>query len=438
MDPTPPAIARRIPPTRMGADFHRFWAAGTFTNLGDGLLSTALPLIAATLTHDPLAVSGLVVARFLPWLVIAPFTGVLLDRVDRLRAMFAANALAATIVAALAVTVATSTVTLGVMYAALFAVTCCETVSDPASRIAVTRLVPSRLLDRANGRLEGGRLVAQDCVARPVGGALFAAAAVLPVAGTAVSYALCAVLTALVVASLRRSGAAGQTGRGGAGRTDPLRGAAAGVGRQLREGFGHVLADPLMRALAFNNAAMMIGLQMGTAVLVLHVQREWGVGAAYFGLFTASLAVGGILGAVCAARFISGIGRRAVLLGGYTCGGSGLALMALLPNAYLGAVVWAVVGLCLALTNIAGSLLFQTMVPDHLRGRASAAFRALGWGLAPVGALVGGLLGRVDLSLPYLVGGLTMVGAAVVFRRALGEFARRSDQAAADLAATNG
>ncbi|GAB2526371.1 MFS transporter [Nocardiopsis aegyptia] len=428
MDTTPvPATAR--PTTRLGADFHRFWAAGTLTNLGDGILSTALPLIAATLTHDPLAVSGLLVARFLPWLLVAPFAGVLIDRVDRLRAMAVANALAAVVVASLAVTVATSTVTLGVMYAALFAVTCCETVTDPASRIAVTRLVPSRLLDRANSRLEGGRLVAQDCVARPLGGALFAVAAVLPVAGTAVSYALCAVLTVLVVVSLRRSG------RGGTGRAEPVRGAAVGAGRQLREGCAYVLGDPLMRSLAFNNAAMMIGLQMGTAVLVLHVRQEWGVGAAYFGLFTSSLAVGGVLGAVCAARLVARIGRRAVLLGGYTVGGLALALMALVPDAYLGAMVWAVVGACLALTNIAGSLLFQTMVPDHLRGRASAAFRALGWGLAPVGALTGGLIGRVDLSLPYLVGGLTMVGAAVVFRRALTEFAHRSDAAAADLAA---
>ncbi|WP_304450869.1 MFS transporter [Nocardiopsis sp. YSL2] len=430
MDPTPvPANAHRAPTTRLGTDFHRFWAAGTLTNLGDGILSTALPLIAATLTHDPLAVSGLAVVRFLPWLLFAPFAGVLIDRVDRMRAMAVANALAAVVVAALTITVATSTATLGVMYAALFAVTCCETVTDPASRIAVTRLVPGRLLDRANSRLEGGRLVAQDCVARPLGGALFAVAAVLPVAGTALSYALCAVLTILIVVSRRRSG------RVGTGRTEPVRGAAVSASRQLREGFGHVFGNPLMRALALNNAAMMIGLQMGTAVLVLHVRHEWGVGAAYFGLFTSSLAVGGVLGAVCAAPLIARLGRRAVLLGGYTVGGLGLALMALLPDAYLGAVVLAVVGLCLALTNIAGSLLFQTMVPDHLRGRASAAFRALGWGLAPVGALAGGLLGRVDLSLPYLVGGLTMVVAVVVFRRVLTEFARRSDESAANLAA---
>jgi hypothetical protein len=59
MPPTRPrATSRRAPAARLGADFHRFWAAGALTNLGDGVLFTALPLIAATLTQDPLAVSA--------------------------------------------------------------------------------------------------------------------------------------------------------------------------------------------------------------------------------------------------------------------------------------------------------------------------------------------------------------------------------------------
>jgi hypothetical protein len=41
----------------------------------------------------------------------------------------------------------------------------------------------------------------------------------------------------------------------------------------------------------------------------------------------------------------------------------------------------------------------------------------------------------VDLSLPYLAGGLVMVAAVVVFHRAVAECARRSDEAAAGLAA---
>ncbi|WP_159945490.1 MULTISPECIES: MFS transporter [unclassified Nocardiopsis] len=421
MDTAPPAV----PPSRerLGSAFARFWAAGTLTNLGDGTLATALPLIAATLTSDPLAVSGLAAARFLPWLLVAPLAGVLLDRVDRLRAMAVANAVAATAVGVLTVVILTGHASLWSLYATLFAVVCCETVSDPASRIGVVRLVPARLLDRANGRAEAGRLVAQDFAARPVAGVLFAVAAVLPVAGAALSYALCAVLVAVVVALLRRRPP-------GAAVPEPDPGAEprAGVLRSLREGFGYVFGDPLLGRLALVNAATMAGVQTGTAVLVLHVQHVLGVPPALFGLFLASSAVGGLLGAVCASRLMARTGRAAMTTGGYTGLGLCLVLVGVLPNAYLGALLWAVLGLCVAASNIAAAPLLQTVVPDRLRGRASAAFRTVGWGAAPLGALLGGLLGRIDLALPFVAGGLLVTCTALLLRRAVAEGARLCDR----------
>ncbi|WP_285731313.1 MFS transporter [Nocardiopsis sp. ATB16-24] len=410
---------------RLGATFHRFWAAGTLTNLGDGMLATALPLIAATLTHDPLAVSGLMVARFLPWLLVAPFAGVLLDRVDRFRAMTVANVVAATAVGLLTVAILTGHASLWVLYATLFVVICCETVTDPASRLGVVRLVPSGLLDRANGRLEGGRLVAQDFVAAPVAGVLFVVAAVLPVAGVALSYALCAALVATIVVILRRTPQKEATPGGGD------QALARGVWASLREGFGHVFGDPLLRRLACTNAGLMIGGQMGAAVLVLYVQHTLGVPPALFGLFLASSAVGGLLGSLWTSRLIGLVGRRAVMMGGYVGTGVCFVLMGVLPNAYAAALAWGISGLCLAASNIAASLFFQTVIPDHLRGRASTAFRAIGWGTAPLGALAGGLLGRIDLALPFVAGGLVSVGTALLLRKAVAECARLCDEAVA-------
>ncbi|ASU59352.1 MFS transporter [Nocardiopsis dassonvillei] len=419
----------------LGGLFHRFWAAGTLTNLGDGMLATALPLIAATLTHDPLAVSGLVVARFLPWLLVAPFAGVLLDRVDRLRAMTVSSTVAAIAVTALAVLVATGGATLWALYATIFVVVCCETVTDPVTRITVARIVPGRLLDRANSRLEGGRLVAQDCVATPVAGVLFAVAAALPVAGTALTYALCAVLVVTVALMLRRVPAPAEpTESNGSAESGEGAGSGQGVLRSLREGFAHVFGQPLTRGLAFNNAGSMIGIQMATSVLVLYAQEVLGVPAALYGLFLASIAIGGVLGAVLASRLVAGLGRRSVMMGGYLGMGACLLTVGLVPNAWSAALAWGLMGLCLTVTNVSGSLFFQAVVPSHVRARAAAAFRMVGWGLSPVGALLGGLLGRIDLALPFLVGGLVMVATPLVFRRAVAECARLSDEAVASAA----
>jgi hypothetical protein len=41
----------------LGAGFARLWTAAAISNVGDGVYVTALPLLAATLTRDPLGVS---------------------------------------------------------------------------------------------------------------------------------------------------------------------------------------------------------------------------------------------------------------------------------------------------------------------------------------------------------------------------------------------
>ncbi|WAE75334.1 MFS transporter [Streptomonospora nanhaiensis] len=415
-------------PAPLGGPFHRFWAATVATNLGDGVLATVLPLVAATLTHDPLAVSGLLVARYLPWLLLGPFSGVLLDRVDRLRAMAVSTAVSAVTIAGLAVAVAAGQATLWVLYAAMFLVMSCETVTDPASRLLVTRVVARDRLDRANGRMEGGRLVVQDCLGSPVGGLLFAVAAVAPVAGAAGAYALCAVLVLGLVPRLRRSGPVPGAEDAGAGPGDgaPRRSAV----EDLVGGFRYVFGHGVLRRLMVANAGMMIGIQMGMAVLVLFARDELGVPAALYGLFVGGIAVGGLLGSALTARLVTALGRRAVMMAGYLGVAAAAVAMGLSPHALVALPAWAFLGFCLAVSNIAGSPYFQVVVPVHVRGRASTVFRTVGWGLSPVGAFLGGLLGRIDLALPFVAGGLVMAVAVLHARHAVADAARACDEAA--------
>ncbi|MBE2999625.1 MFS transporter [Nocardiopsis sp. HNM0947] len=405
----------------LGPAFGGLWGAGAATNLGDGMLATALPLIAAALTQDPLAVAGLTIARFLPWLLVAPFSGVLLDRVDRLRAMVVSNSVAAATVALLALAVLTGNHTVWLLYAALFVVICCETVTDPATRITVTRVVGRPDLDRANGRAEGARTVTQDFVGPPVAGMLFAVVAVLPVAGVALSYALSALLAVLVLALLRRRPEL---------RREPVAehtGTEAGVWTSLREGLAHIRHDRLLPALMLVNAACMIGIQCATAVKVLYVQNVLGVPAALYGVFLASLAVGGLAGAVVSARLVRVLGRRTVMFGGYLGFSAGLMLMGAVPSVWTAVPALALTGLAMTASNIAASPFMQIVVPEHLRGRVSAAFRTIAWGLAPIGALLGGLLGRIDLALPYLAGPLITITVVWLLRHRISEAARAMD-----------
>jgi hypothetical protein len=52
-------------------------------------------------------------------------------------------------------------------------------------------------------------------------------------------------------------------------------------------------------------------------------------------------------------------------------------------------------GLGMTVFRVAQISVRQTLVPDGLLGRVGGALHLLGWGIAPFGALIGGVLGQV-------------------------------------------
>ena len=89
----------------LGPRFWRLYASSATSNRADGIGRTALPLLAASYTRDPVLVAGLTSFAFLPWLLFALVSGAVVDRVDRRYAMSAANAVRALSLGVLAVLV---------------------------------------------------------------------------------------------------------------------------------------------------------------------------------------------------------------------------------------------------------------------------------------------------------------------------------------------
>jgi hypothetical protein len=55
----------------LGSLFWRLFLSSSTSNLADGIGRIALPLLAATLTRDPLLISAVSALTFLPWLLFA-------------------------------------------------------------------------------------------------------------------------------------------------------------------------------------------------------------------------------------------------------------------------------------------------------------------------------------------------------------------------------
>ncbi|WJK35902.1 MFS transporter [Solwaraspora sp. WMMA2065] len=99
----------------LGRPFWRFWSAATLANNGDGIRLAALPLLALSLTGDPLGLAVVATAQTLPWLVAGLAAGTLADRVAPRTLLAAADTVRALLLVALVATVATGTATIALV-----------------------------------------------------------------------------------------------------------------------------------------------------------------------------------------------------------------------------------------------------------------------------------------------------------------------------------
>ncbi len=273
-------------PQPLGAAFWALWAASGLSNLADGVLKIALPLIALRHTESPTLLAGLAIALSLPWLLFALPAGALADRSDRRRIMLAANAARASLLAALVLALLTGVDPLWALYLAAFGIGCSETAYDTSAQSILPQVVPRPVLSRANGRLLAVELTANQFIGPPLGGALVVVGATLSLAVPAALW-VCAVGALLFVrGSFRVDRATSSTMRA-----------------DIAEGPYFLWSRPLLRALA----AMVGGFNFASnAAFAVFVLFAVGPGSAMklsepgFGVLLTAIAVGSVLGSLLA------------------------------------------------------------------------------------------------------------------------------------------
>ncbi|MEX0950717.1 MAG: MFS transporter, partial [Gammaproteobacteria bacterium] len=166
----------------------------------------------------------------------------------------------------------------------------------------------------------------------------------------------------------------------------------------------------------------LIGLTgMPYAVLMpIFADRILGGGPDALGLLMSASGIGALTGALtlAARRNVYGLGRWvAVAASGF---GICLILFSLSRSFWLSAVILIVTGFMMMVEMSASNTLIQTMVPDKLRGRVMAVYSMMFMGMAPLGALVGGMLAEsIGAPLTVMFGGSMCMLGGLVFAIAL-------------------
>jgi MFS family permease len=370
---------------RLGVPFWQLWSASTLSNLADGLVKIALPLVAVTVTDSPALVAGVALAVTLPWLLFALPVGALTDRVDRRIAMVTANVARAAAVAVLAVAVAlgleSSVAAIWVLYLVALLLGTAEVVYDTCAQSILPQVVSRDRLPRANGRLIAAELTANEFVGPPLGGLLVAA-------GIAAAFATPAVLWAAAVGALLLL-------RGGFAvpREEPTT-----LRADVAEGLRYLWRHRLLRTLATMTGLFNFATNATFAVFVLYAvgpDSAMGLTEAGYGLVFATIAAGSLVGALLADPIIRRLGRSRSMLLGILGGVVTVGIPALTSNALVIAAAFLLGGLTNSLWNVVAVSLRQRITPDRILGRINSSYRLVAWGTRPLGAAAGGLLGEL-------------------------------------------
>jgi MFS family permease len=383
--------------SKLDRSFWNLFTASATASCADGITKVALPLLAVSLTGDPVLIAGLTTCSFLPWLLFGLLGGALVDRADRRRAMSTANIARTALLGALVLLIATGAGSILVLYAAAFALGLCQVVYDSAVRAILPQIVDRQDLDKANSWLTVEETVGQSFIGPPLGAALFGWFRAVPFIGSVIGFALAAFLILTVPGRFRIERAEPTTLR-------------ADIGEGLRWLWRH----PLLRGLTILSGLFAGLLSMATSLNVLYAVNTLHLEPSIYGLLFTVLGIGGLAGSAAVGPLTARLGRPRMLVIAAAIAPVMCVLLGTVANLWTAGVWFFGIAAGVTMWNVLSMSLRQAMIPAELLGRVLSVNRVVLWGGIPLGALAGGVLAdgtRVPVA--FLVSGLAQL--AVVF-----------------------
>jgi len=354
----------------MGPAFNRLWASSLVSNLADGVLMAAAPLLAITLTDSTVLISAIGAMVMLPWLLFAMPIGVMVDRVDRRFILAGSNAIRSAVIGAVALGIATDHITIYWLIFSGFIIGVCEVATDTTAQSLIPQILDEEHYEKGNSRLQISETVIQGFIGSPLSGFLYAFAIWLPF-------------------------------------------------------FINSIGQKVLRRLVLTTATIGVCYSAGTATMVLFIIKELELSPKYFGVVLSIQGVGALLGAIVAPKASMKFGRSIIMTLCITSSSVVLLLQGFASNIYIFVALATFGGFAISQWNILLMATYQRIIPNELYGRIHGTRRTLVWGMMPIGSLIGGVLAHFSLRLPMLIGGF--LASALAFA-SIGFFMHLSDE----------
>jgi MFS family permease len=386
---------------RTDARFRSYWASSAISQFGDRITELALPLIAITVLHASTSEVGfLTAAVWLPY-VGALFVGAWVDRrPHKRRVQVTADLTRAVLLISLPVAAWLGVLTLAQLFVIAGLAGLAEVFFNTASPNVFVDLVARESYLAANSKLSSVR--SASFLAGPAVGGFLIQALTAPVA--------------VLLDAISFLGSAFLLGRIPLAEPAPTIAPVESLLHSAAQGFSFVRRHLFLRSSLACATTLNFFSFVGAALLILFASRELGLSATVIGLSLGTGAIGGLVAAVLAPRLGTRFGIGPVIITGTVIAAAGLGIVAFasgstLAKAMFFAAAEFVSGVGIMAFDVNLNAVQTSVTPDDLRSRSSGAFSTVNYGVRPIGAVVGGILGTTIGVRPTLA--LAAVGMAL-------------------------
>ncbi|MEY2850790.1 MAG: hypothetical protein RJA96_661 [Actinomycetota bacterium] len=386
----------------MSPAFNRLWAGSIVSNLADGVLIAAAPLLAITLTDSTVLISIIGAMVMLPWLLFAMPIGVMVDRVDRRFILAGSNAIRSAAVGVVALGIATGHVTIYWLILAAFIIGVCEVATDTTAQSLIPQILDEEHYEKGNSRLQISETVIQGFIGSPLSGFLYALAIWLPFFINSIGFAVATLLALSIPIQYLQDV-----------RSENSTEKKPHFIEDIKFGIHYLYNHKVLRRLVLTTATIGVCYSMGTATMVLFIIEELELAPKYFGVVLTIQGLGALLGAIVAPKASKKFGRSIMMTLGITLSSVVLLLQGFAPNIFIFVALATFGGFAISQWNILLMATYQTVIPNELYGRIHGTRRTLVWGMMPIGSLIGGVLAHYNLRLPMFVGGVIASAIAI-------------------------
>jgi Na+/melibiose symporter-like transporter len=266
---------------------------------------------------------------------------------------------------------------------------------DTTAQAVLPQILDKSNFEKGNSRLQISEVIVAQFAGSPLSGFLFATSIALPFYFSTTGFVLSALILAATSFQHNLNPA-----RDPEVKTEKL-----GLMGDIKFAFNYLYQDKNLFSIVSITTSIGFFYSLSNAIAPLFVLKELNVTPALFGVTLAIQGVGALIGSVMAPMASKVLGRGKALGLNLFLASLMILLTAFVPNVYVFVAITVVIGFTISVWNILLMSMYQSLIPAHLYGRIHGARRTIVWGLMPLGSVIGGVIAKGGLRLPFLIGG---------------------------------